>query len=88
MKKLIKQFWIEFIIIITFLSLILWNVLYNLNPALQIVFKKIFLVSLWYLLTYAFRKFRLGTLEWDNEKDKKIYYYILLISTALIFAFS
>jgi len=85
-KKIMKDFSLELAIILICLFLFITGVIFNFLPSVQMVFKKTFLVAWWYLLTYTFRKIRIGTLEWEREEDKKTYYFILLLSSAIIFA--
>jgi len=83
----LKDWWLAIIIIA--ISFIIYNngKIFDLLPPMQIVIKKISLVTIWYFLTYIFRRIRLGKIKW-SENDKKTYYYILLIGSAIIFAFS
>ena len=84
-KEVLRQWNLPVLIIIAGLFLFATGLIFNFFPSIQVVIKKTFLVAWWYFLTYIFRKFRLGTLTW-GEDDKKIYYFILLIGSALIFA--
>lgn len=86
LKKILEQWNIQIVIIVAGLFLFITGLIFNLLPPIQVIAKKTFLVAWWYLLTYIFRKFRLGTIEWE-EDDKKVYYFILLIGSAIIFAF-
>ncbi len=56
------------------------------KPPIQDLFIRLSLLCYWYLFIYIVRRFRIGKIEW-NEEDKKIYYFILLVCSALIFAF-
>ena len=86
-KTYLKQFGIQNLIIIAGLILFTTGLIAFLFEPLQYVFKKLFLVCLWYSFCYIIRKLRLGGIDWSDEKDKKIYYFILLIGSAIIFAF-
>jgi len=86
----LKQFNLQLIIVLGIGFLLVTGKIYDLLPALQMVGKKTFYVAWWYLLTYLFRRFRLGTINWEdlegNDQSKKLYYFVLLICSALIFA--
>jgi hypothetical protein len=85
MQEFIKQWWLEIIIIFFAFILFVSGFIFDFFPSVQVVIKKTFLVAWWYLLTYVFRRFRLGKIEW-SEDEKKVYYFILLCGSALIFA--
>ena len=87
-KTYLKQFGIQNLIIIAGLVLLATGLIAALFEPLQYVFKKLFLVCLWYSFCYIVRKLRIGGIDWSDERDKKIYYYILLIGSALIIAFA
>jgi len=82
----LKEFGLEIVIIAVCLILFFTGLIFDLLPTAQVVFKKTFLVAWWYSLTYIFRKLRIGTLYWEDEFEKKAYYFVLLIGSALIFA--
>ncbi|RKX61954.1 MAG: hypothetical protein DRP34_04905 [Thermodesulfobacteriota bacterium] len=84
-KETLRQWNLPLLIIVLGGFLFATGLIFNFFPSIQVVAKKTFLVAWWYFLTYIFRKLRLGTLKWE-EDDKKIYYFILLIGSALIFA--
>jgi hypothetical protein len=50
----------------------------------QFVFKKVFLLSLWYVFAYLTRLTRIGHIDWDDEWAKKLYYLVILIGSSLI----
>jgi len=52
----------------------------------QFVFKKVFLLSLWYVFAYFTRLTRIGHIDWDNEWAKRLYYLVILIGSSLIVA--
>lgn len=81
----LKRWWLELVIIICGLILFVTGVIFDFYPSIQVLMKKTFLVAWWYGLTYLFRRFRLGKIEWE-ENEKKVYYFILLCGSALIFA--
>ncbi len=83
--EILKKWWLEIVIIVAGLVLFATGLVFELLPSLQVLMKKTFLVAWWYGLTYLFRRFRLGHVEWYNE-DKKMYYFVLLLGSALIFA--
>ncbi len=83
--ELLKKWWLEIVIIIVGLVLFVTGLVFELLPSIQVLMKKTFLVAWWYGLTYLFRRFRLGNLEWRDE-EKKIYYFVLLLGSAFIFA--
>jgi len=83
----LKQWYFSIILIIVCLFLFLTGWVFDFTAPCQVVIKKTFLVSWWYFLSYIFRRIRLGRIDWKDE-DKKNYYFILLIGSAIIFAFS
>ena len=85
MKKFLKQWWLEIAIIVFALLVFISGFIFDLFPTVQVIIKKTFLVAWWYFLTYIFRKFRLGKIEW-SDNDKKIYYFVILCCSCLIFA--
>jgi hypothetical protein len=87
-KTYLKQFGIQNLIIIVGLIFFATGLIAFFFEPLQYVFKKIFLVCLWYSFCYIVRRLRIGGIDWEDEKDKKIYYYILLTGSAIIFAFA
>jgi len=52
----------------------------------QFVFKKVFLLSLWYVFAYLTRLTRIGHIDWDDEWAKRLYYLVILIGSSLIVA--
>ena len=52
----------------------------------QFVFKKVFLLSLWYVFAYLTRLTRIGHIDWDDEWAKRIYYIVILLGSAWIVA--
>jgi len=86
----LKQFNLQLIIVIGIGFLLVTGMIFNLIPSIQIICKKTFLVAWWYVLTYLFRRLRIGEINWEtfdgNDWDKKIYYFVLLVCSALIFA--
>jgi hypothetical protein len=88
MFKYLKQFGWHWVIIGLGVFFFITGMIGIFYEPFQFVFKKVFLVCLWYSLSYIMRKLRIGGIDWSDEKDKKIYYYILLIGSAIIFAFS
>jgi 4-hydroxybenzoate polyprenyltransferase len=87
-KTYLKQFGLQNLIIIAGLILFATGLIAILFEPLQYVFKKLFLVCLWYSFCYIVRKLRIGGIDWSDEKDKKIYYYVLLLGASLIIAFA
>jgi hypothetical protein len=85
MKEFIKQWWLEIIIIFLAFILFVSGFIFELFPSVQVVIKKTFLVAWWYFLAYVFRRFRLGRIEW-SEDEKKVYYFVILFCSCLIFA--
>jgi hypothetical protein len=88
MNKYLQQFGLPNLIIIIGLILFATGLIALFLEPLQYVFKKLFLVCLWYSFCYIMRKLRIGGIDWSDEKDKKIYYYVLLGGSALIIAFA
>jgi len=88
MNKYLQQFGLPNLIIIIGLILFATGLIALFFEPLQYVFKKVFLVSLWYSFCYIMRRLRIGGIDWSDEKDKKIYYYILLLGSSLIVAFA
>jgi len=83
----LKQWALAIVLIIICLVLFFTGWVFDFTAPFQVVIKKTFLACWWYFLSYLFRRIRLGKIEWTNE-DKKSYYFILLIGSALIFAMS
>ena len=83
----LKQWALAIVLIIICLVLFFTGWVFDFTAPFQVVIKKTFLACWWYFLSYFFRRIRLGKIEWTNE-DKKSYYFILLIGSALIFAMS
>ncbi len=81
----LKKWWLELVIVIAGLVLFATGIVFEFLPSVQILVKKTFLVAWWYGLTYLFRRFRFGYIEW-REDEKKIYYFVLLGGSAVIFA--
>ena len=52
----------------------------------QFVFKKVFLLSLWYVFAYLTRLTRIGHIDWDDEWAKRLYYIVILLGSAWIVA--
>ncbi len=84
-RKVIKQWFLELLIIALGLVLFFTGKIFDLLPTVQVLMKKTFLVMWWYGLTYLIRRLRLGGIEWD-ETGQQIYYFVLLIGSSLIFA--
>jgi len=87
MLKYLKQFGWHWVIIGLGIFFFITGMVGIFYEPFQFVFKKVFLVCLWYSFCYIVRRLRIGGIDWSDEKDKKIYYYILLIGSAIIFAF-
>ena len=87
MMGYLREWYLIVILILICLVLFLTGWVFDFTAPFQVVIKKTFLVCWWYFLSYIFRRIRLGKIEWTNE-DKKVYYFILLIGSALIFALS
>lgn len=58
------------------------------TESFQLMIKKVFLLTLWYGMTYLIRLQRIGHIEWEIiEPQYKIYYYfMLLLGSAMIIA--
>lgn len=83
--RVIKEWGLEVVIIALGLILFISGVIFEFLPSIQVLMKKTFLVAWWYCLTYLFRRMRIGKIGW-REDEKKVYYFILLCGSALIFA--
>ena len=85
-KTYLKQFGIQNLIIIIGLILFATGLVGIFYEPFQFVFKKVFLLSLWYVFTYLTRLTRIGHIDWDDEWAKRLYYLVILIGSSLIVA--
>lgn len=81
-----KKWKLVFIVFIIGFILLFSGLVGFLTPSIQIVIKKAFLLSLWYGFAYIVRVERIGHIDWNDDYWKKIYYFVLLIGSALIIA--
>jgi hypothetical protein len=89
MSKYLKQFGWHWVIIGLGIFFFITGIIGIFYEPFQFVFKKVFLLSLWYVFAYLTRLFRIGHIDWDNDEwAKRVYYFILLICLALIIAFA
>lgn len=86
MGKRMKQWWLVAMVVVVGLVLLATGLVGVFTEAMQLAIKKVFLVSVWYGLTYVIRVCRLGHIKWDNERLKVYYYFVLLIGSAMIVA--
>lgn len=83
-----KKWWLQMLVLVVALFLVVTGGVGLLNESFQLVVKKCLLLSLWYVVTYAFRLLRIGKIDWDvlGPVFKAYYYFILLLGGALIVA--
>jgi hypothetical protein len=88
LKDYLKGFGLQNTIILIGLFIFASGIIGLFYAPLQFVFKKVFLVSLWYSLAYIFRILRIGHIEWDADARLKVAYYLtILLSSSIIIAF-
>jgi hypothetical protein len=89
MFKYLKQFGWHWVIIGLGVFFFITGMIGIFYEPFQFVFKKIFLLSLWYVFAYTVRVIRIGHIDWENDEwAKKIYYLTLLLGSSLIIAFA
>jgi hypothetical protein len=89
MNKYLQQFGLHWIIIALGLVFFITGLIGLFYEPFQFVFKKVFLLSLWYVFAYFTRLIRIGHIDWESDEwAKRIYYIALLLSSSLIFAFA
>jgi hypothetical protein len=85
MNEYWKQFGWHWVIIFLGLVFFVSGVIGLFYEPFQFMFKKVFLLSLWYVFAYLMRLFRIGHIDWEsNEWAKRIYYIAILLGSALI----
>lgn len=84
MNKYLQQFGLHWVIIVLGLVFFITGLIGLFYEPFQFVFKKIFLLSLWYVFAYLMRLTRIGHIDWEDEWAKRIYYYVLLLGSAFI----
>jgi hypothetical protein len=88
LKRYLRQFGWHWGIVVVGLLLVFSGVIFALWEPAQYVIKKVFILSLWYVFVYLVRYIRIGEINWDDEWAKRIYYFVLLLGSALILSFS
>jgi hypothetical protein len=86
MKGYWKQFGWHWVVIGLGLVFFMTGLIGLFYEPFQFVFKKVFLLSLWYVFAYLTRLTRIGHIDWDDEWAKKLYYLVILIGSSLIVA--
>jgi hypothetical protein len=85
----LKQFGWHWVIIALGLVFFITGIIGLFYEPFQFVFKKVFLLSLWYVFAYLTRLTRIGHIDWESDEwAKRIYYYVLLLGTSLIISFA
>jgi len=84
MKGYWKQFGWHWVVIGLGLVFFMTGLIGLFYEPFQFVFKKVFLLSLWYVFAYLTRLTRIGHIDWDDEWAKKLYYLVILIGSSLI----
>ena len=86
MNKYLQQFGWHLVIIVLGLVFFITGIIGLFYEPFQFVFKKIFLLSLWYVFAYLTRLTRIGHIDWDDEWAKRIYYIAILLGSSWILA--
>jgi hypothetical protein len=87
MKKYLQQFGWHWVIIVLGLVFFITGVIGLFYEPFQFVFKKVFLLSLWYVFAYLTRLTRIGHIDWESDEwAKRIYYLVILLSSSWIVA--
>jgi len=86
MNKYLQQFGWHWIIIGLGLVFFITGLIGLFYEPFQFVFKKVFLLSLWYVFAYLVRLTRIGHIDWEDEWAKRIYYLVILLSSSWIVA--
>jgi hypothetical protein len=86
MNKYLQQFGWHWVIIVLGLVFFITGLIGLFYEPFQFVFKKIFLLSLWYVCAYLTRLTRIGHIDWDDEWAKRIYYIAILLGSSWILA--
>jgi hypothetical protein len=86
MNKYLQQFGWHWVIIVLGLVFFITGLIGLFYEPFQFVFKKIFLLSLWYVFAYLTRLTRIGHIDWDDEWAKRIYYIAILLGSSWILA--
>ena len=86
MKGYWKQFGWHWVVIGLGLVFFMTGLIGLFYEPFQFVFKKVFLLSLWYVFAYFTRLTRIGHIDWDNEWAKRLYYLVIFIGSSLIVA--
>jgi hypothetical protein len=86
MNKYLQQFGWHWVIIVLGLVFFITGLIGVFYEPFQFVFKKIFLLSLWYVFAYLTRLTRIGHIDWDDEWAKRIYYIAILLGSSWILA--
>jgi hypothetical protein len=86
MNKYLQQFGWHWVIIFLGIMFFLTGLIGLFYEPFQFVFKKVFLLSLWYVFTYLIRLTRIGHIDWDEEWAKRLYYFTMLMGSSLIVA--
>ena len=86
MNKYLQQFGWHWVIIVVGLVFFITGLIGVFYEPFQFVFKKIFLLSLWYVFAYLIRLTRIGHIDWEDEWAKRIYYIAILLGSSWILA--
>lgn len=86
MNKYLQQFGWHWVIIVLGLVFFITGLIGLFYEPFQFVFKKIFLLSLWYVSAYLTRLTRIGHIDWEDEWAKRLYYIAILLGSSWILA--
>jgi len=87
MNKYLQQFGWHWVIIFLGIMFFLTGLIGLFYEPFQFVFKKVFLLSLWYVFAYLTRLIRIGHIDWKSDEwAKRLYYLVILIGSSLIVA--
>jgi hypothetical protein len=86
MNGYLKQFGWHWVIIFLGLVFFISGIIGLFYEPFQFVFKKVFLLSLWYVFAYLIRLIRIGHIDWEDEWAKRAYYIAILLGSAHIIA--
>lgn len=83
-----KGFWLPILFLLVGLVLILSGFVSVFTESFQLVVKKAFLLGFWYVVTYLMRRARVGKIAWEEmaPEFKAVYYFVLLLGSAMIVA--